>query len=292
MAGFFGFFDYTKPGKGIEKDAPEKRPLFLFFELLWMRLGQLVTLNLIWFVIILPLLTTLYFFIYVFIFTELPQTGANVTVQLGVKLSDIAVPFLPGFLLHMARTIPVVLRYMLLTASIVLYGPASCGMAFMLRNFVQRQHTGTSDFFEKLKQNFKQGLILGVMDIFLLGLLFFNILATAGSGYAALDVTRYVSMALLFLYLTVRHYIYLMAATFELTLGKLLKNALIFSVAGFWRNILVLIVNGAIFFTAMFLFPAVELLAVPLLLFSLTGFVAMFICYPVIKKYMLDSTVS
>lgn len=30
MAGFFGFFDYTKPGPGIPKDAPPKAPIAVF----------------------------------------------------------------------------------------------------------------------------------------------------------------------------------------------------------------------------------------------------------------------
>ena len=280
MAGFFGLFDFTKPGKGVPKDTPEKRSFFLFFELLWRRLWQLILLNLIYFIILAPLLTAVYFFLYNFIFANLQQAGTN--------LSDLTIPLLPGLLLDAARAIPAVLRYALLAASIILYGPASCGMAYMLRNFVRRQHTWTSEFFTKLKQNFKQGLALGLLDIFLLGLLVFNIAAIAGSSPGLLIVVRYMSMALLFFYLLMRHYFYLMSVTFELKLGQLLKNALIFTGAGFWRNILALGVNAALFFVAIFLSSPVELLAVPVLLFSLTGFVAVFICFPVVKKYMLD----
>jgi hypothetical protein len=29
MAGFFGFFDYTKPGPGIDKDEPQKAAIFV-----------------------------------------------------------------------------------------------------------------------------------------------------------------------------------------------------------------------------------------------------------------------
>lgn len=46
MAGIFGFFDYTKPGKGVEKDEPQK-PRFLFFwELYFRKFWKLVQLNL------------------------------------------------------------------------------------------------------------------------------------------------------------------------------------------------------------------------------------------------------
>ena len=33
LAGFFGFFDYTKPGKGVNKDEPKKKGILRFFEL-------------------------------------------------------------------------------------------------------------------------------------------------------------------------------------------------------------------------------------------------------------------
>ena len=33
MAGFFGFFDYSKPGPGIEKDEPQKAALFVFMDI-------------------------------------------------------------------------------------------------------------------------------------------------------------------------------------------------------------------------------------------------------------------
>jgi len=30
MAGFFGLFDYTKPGKGVNKSEPQKKKSFFF----------------------------------------------------------------------------------------------------------------------------------------------------------------------------------------------------------------------------------------------------------------------
>ncbi len=31
MAGFFGFFDYTKPGPGVPEDLPPKSKFIVFF---------------------------------------------------------------------------------------------------------------------------------------------------------------------------------------------------------------------------------------------------------------------
>lgn len=48
MAGFFGFFDYTKPGKGVEKDEPPKPRFLLFWELFFRKFWKLVQLNLLY----------------------------------------------------------------------------------------------------------------------------------------------------------------------------------------------------------------------------------------------------
>ena len=46
MAGFFGFFDYTKPGPGVPKDAPPKAPIIVFFEIYFRKFWNLVKINL------------------------------------------------------------------------------------------------------------------------------------------------------------------------------------------------------------------------------------------------------
>jgi len=250
----------------------------------WRKLIRLVLLNVIYFIILAPLLTAVYFFMYGFIFARLQQAGSN--------LSDLTVPMLPGMLLAASQALPAAVRYILLAASIVMYGPANCGMAYMLRSIVRREDAGISDFFIRLRQNFKQGLALGLLDIFLIGLLVFNICALAGVSSDALAAVRYMSMALLFFYLLMRHYLCLMAVTARLKINQLLKNALIFAGLGFWRNILTIFINTALIFATMSIFSAVEFLAVPLLMFSVTGFVAVFICFPVVKKYMLDPQIT
>ena len=275
MPGFFGFFDYTKPGKGIEKDDPEKHPFFLFFELLWRKLGRLILLNVIFFIILIPIVTAVYVQIYGDAFEAQLQQDSNASL-------------LPIFLYEVWISLPAVAQYILLGVSAVLYGPASCATAYMLRNFTQQRHAWNSDFWDKLKENFKQGLALGLLDILLFGLFAFNLSITAGLGGGLMTVARVVSMALMFIYLMMRNYTYLMAVTFELRLSQLLKNAWIFAVMGLWRNILTLVINGGLILLTVAIHPIAELLVMPLILFSLTGFVSVFMCFPVLKKHMLD----
>jgi len=56
---------------------------------------------------------------------------------------------------------------------------------------------------------------------------------------------------------------------------------------GLWRNLLILVVNGALIALALSV-PIVELFFIPVLLFAFTGFMAVFTCFPVVKKYLLD----
>lgn len=57
MAGFFGLFDYSKPGPGISKNAPQKKRFFVFFEIFFRKFSQLVVLNLLYAVSCLPVIT-------------------------------------------------------------------------------------------------------------------------------------------------------------------------------------------------------------------------------------------
>ncbi|MDR3552371.1 MAG: YesL family protein [Clostridia bacterium] len=57
MAGFFGIFDYSKPGPGVSKDAPQKHRFFLFFEIFFRKFWNLVSINLLYFVFCIPIVT-------------------------------------------------------------------------------------------------------------------------------------------------------------------------------------------------------------------------------------------
>jgi uncharacterized membrane protein YesL len=57
MAGFFGFFDYTKPGKGVRKDEPKRSHFSMFWVLFQRKFGQMVQLNLLFILFCLPVVT-------------------------------------------------------------------------------------------------------------------------------------------------------------------------------------------------------------------------------------------
>lgn len=57
MAGFFGFLDFTKEGPGIRKDAPKKKKFFVFFETFFRNFWRFFSINLVYFLTSIPILT-------------------------------------------------------------------------------------------------------------------------------------------------------------------------------------------------------------------------------------------
>ena len=110
--------------------------------------------------------------------------------------------------------------------------------------------------------------------------------------YPVLTLTTMI-FALVFIYGVMRFYTYLMMVTFDMKLGKIFKNALIFTVMGFKRNILALLGMGLLsgIFAVLIIFlgqPIPAFYILPFLcLLGFCGFMYTFAAYPVIEKYMI-----
>ena len=57
MAGFFGLFNYEKEGPGISKNAPKKKTIIVFFETFFRNFWKFITINLVYDLISVPVLT-------------------------------------------------------------------------------------------------------------------------------------------------------------------------------------------------------------------------------------------
>jgi uncharacterized membrane protein YesL len=181
---------------------------------------------------------------------------------------------------------------------LVTYGWQKVGTTYILRNLVRGDGVFMfSDYFYAIRRNLKQGFVMGLLDtvaIFALVfdfIYFYNSPATsAGNNFMYIMI-----FALIIIYGIMRFYTYLMLVTFDMKLGKILKNALIFVMLGIWRNLMAVlgIILLVAFFGALifFLLPmklAVVLLLPFLCLFGFCGFMYTYAAYPVIKKNMID----
>ena len=193
---------------------------------------------------------------------------------------------------------------------VILFGLFSTASTYIVRGYVRGDPVYIiSDFKYAIKNNWKQGIVLGILDFAFIYMLIYDIFFWLGANpidillnplaYANVDIKLsfvesmafYGCIFLLFIYLMMRNYIYLLAVTFKLSIFKILKNSFIFAFVGLKRNILAFIgifivcaINFTVFISPMMMVGAVLPLIITL---SLCSFIGAHAAYPVIKKYMI-----
>ncbi len=269
----------SKPGKGIEKDAPEKRRFFLFFELFFQKFTKLIGLNFMYFVCLLPLILGVYYSVIV-----------NSLIE-----SPIDVLRYPPIVFT-----PSILGTALLALSVFITGPATAGFTYVIRNMQKREHTWIiSDFFEHFKRNFKQGIIMSIIDIAVcvvlyVALMFYLYIMPVDAPEMGTLIPMMGAMfvgAVSIVFLWAHFYIYTMMVTFRLDFGKLFKNSLIFAIGKLPLNILITLFLGLIAGGLIYTLTFTGIIAgifIPVIFFSLAGFIIVFSTYPTIDKVMLQ----
>lgn len=230
------------------------------------------------------------------IFNDYTREGKGIDKKPDNRLRIVV--FFDIYLRKFWNLILVNILYILFCIPIITIGPATAAMTKILRNYAREEHAFIwSDFWDTFKSNFKQALGVGLINTFAYALIFFNFVMYMNMPDVS-TIFRSVALAVLLLTLTaltfMNYYIFVMMVTFKLTFRQLWKNAFIFAWAGFFRNILITVVN--LFIVALcyvmivgqspaaFLFILFILFLLP----ATCGFVTNFVTYPLIKKYMID----
>jgi len=299
----FKLFDMNRDGKGVDPGEDTTPNLKFFFKLLWRKLSKIITLNMLAIVQILPLLACLYLY---FIATPttptqyypeyaalygMQEAASSATSSLGVSLFSFQHP-LPTYNTYIYWVIGVLLLFQVVT-----YGWQKVGVIYVTRGLVRGDSVFVwSDYFYAIKKNLKQGFILGLIDCIAMFALAFDIYYFYTSPQTGMNNFMYVlTIALIVLYIIFRFYVYLMAVTFDMKIGKIFKNALIFIVLGIKRNIMALL--GLAILTAFAVLLVVLFLpmglgvtiVLPLIYYlGVCAFIYTYAAYPVIKKYMID----
>ena len=172
------------------------------------------------------------------------------------------------------------------------FGFANVGLAYITRAAVRRKHIDTwYDFFYAIKKNFRQALVVGIIDFAVSGILIYDLLA-----YNRNRTEFYLQMFFFFIilialfWIIMRAYIYPMMVTFDLSIYKLIKNALIFAVLGIKRNVFILLGGVAAFlftFYSIFLMSTVGYILPFIFTISFICFLSTYCAWPVIDKYMI-----
>ncbi len=262
-------------------NAPVKKGFFRFFELYFRKFWRFVTLNLWVFLLTLPMVLYVFYTLNGIYADRLQEIGDGVILLAGV-----------GFIASVFSFVPRFLNTPLLILSILLYGPITMGFTYILRNFAREEHAWMSDFWSRAWSNVKQGLFFGILDILIVWLCvggMFGGFAEAGKNVSyALSVIRSVICGIaLVIWLFMRHYTYLMAVTINLNVFHIMKNAWLFVVLGFGRNLLSSLVTLVCIVVTFLLAPLLTIVLLPLFFFSISWFCTVFTCYPVVKKYII-----
>ena len=301
------FFDLFNPNRDSRFDAVEEDTtptLKRYFKLLKRKFWRLISVNLMMLPMVLPIVLAIFFYLNGdttpiendVLFSQL--YGANLisstpatTVMLDLFGAQLNIPIY-------TNTTTYVLMGIAIGFLIITFGWQNVGITYLLRSLVRGDPVFIfSDYFYAIERNFKQGFLMGILDLLILFLLGFDYLFFSSQASTFfVDFGFFAVLLLAMLYFFMRLYIYLMLITFDLPIRKILKNALIFSVLGIKRSImavlgLILIVALEVVLFALFnltaLGIAIPLITALLYFMGVTAFTCAYAAYPTIERYMV-----
>ena len=296
----FNFRRKDKPDIMFPEDTTPN--IRYYFKLLWRKFTKLISINLLAILQLVPLFAG--FFTYFWAETKPTITTPVFPVIQGIVGMDsgVAVEPLDRVMLSLSS-----IQYRvphetwglfftiigLLLLFVISFGILNVGFTYLMREMVSGKPVFIfSDMKHAIKRNFKQGLLLGLLDFILIIVLIvdFTYLNSLPSDFFG-DFMYVAIIAIGLIYFIMRFYIYLMAITFNMKIRKIFKNALIFVTLGIKRNImaivwmiLLLVINFFVFV----MYQPLGLILPILYLPAVPKFTIAYAAYPVIKKYMID----
>lgn len=269
-------------GAGNNKEDFKKRAIFRFFETIANNFSKLILVNLIYFICILPMFFgAVYFFCVLFISPEstLVQNSSfiHLTMWALSGILNFTGPIIAGIIFVL---------------SCIAYGPLTAGLTYCTRNIVQKRVVFVTDIFTKAKENLKQGIILGITDIFVSASFLLYIASDSsvlvGTYALIFKIVKILAVLICIAYLFVRFYTYTMCVTFNLQIKHIFGNAFRFLVLGFFKNLIALLII-ALVIVSFLSTPRIDIILIMTLFFSILRFSVQFTTFPIIEKYMLNN---
>ncbi|MGN1093332.1 MAG: DUF624 domain-containing protein, partial [Monoglobaceae bacterium] len=213
------FRNYDKPGPGVDPDAPRKRSFFRFFDIFFRKLSHFSRANLLYSAALIPTYIIAFF---VVSFIILNTVGEILGMQDGA-----------GFTVIILTVI-----FTNFYISVMGAGPATAGMTYIMRNFAREEHAWIgSDFKDNVKSNFKQSIIVFVIDIVVTVVMFYAIYIY-GQMSGAISYLKYFLYVISFIYMMMHMYIYPIMVTFKLSVKDIYRNSFIFALGKLPSNFL------------------------------------------------------
>lgn len=207
--------------------------------------------------------------------------------------------FFETFFRNFWKFIPINLVYSLISVPLVTNGLANAGITNVTRNTARDKHSfGLSDFFETIKKNFKQSLIVGIINTIAYIVLFFDLWFFFNSEGIMGIIGLGISLSIFVIFVMMGFYLWTLMITFNFTIKQLYKNSFKFVFINFKFNLLCLFVNILIFAFNIAVLWLLQSYFFIVLLIELFVFLAIYPCFnallvqycvfPSIKKYIID----
>lgn len=243
------FSNYERVGKGVSKNPDNKIALFRFLDIFVSHFSKLVILNFMFILILLPFVAIMRI--------EYSGVGNIVFYILFIILGAIV-------------------------------GPGLCGFMKVLRNISCRRPVFIwYDFWKAFRTNFRQGAVMGMIDMLFIIAMSFAIpmYYTMAETNSFFNIPFIICLITSFLFVMMHFYIYLLIASTNLSLWQILKNSLYLTAIEIKISIINLITTVIILLSFWLLFPfsAFTLVLIP----SFLGLLYAFNCFPVIRKYVI-----
>lgn len=199
-------------------------------------------------------------------------------------------------------TFPLVM--FLMAVPVLSVGPAQSGLTYLLRCYAYEQPTFTwSDFKDKMKENWKQGLLVSVINLAVLLFMIIDIYLyprLGNTGGFIMPIFNALLIMVFILFLMMNMYIYPMMVTYQLKIKHLYKNAFLFAFARLIPNLLILILCAILIigpilivsFTASVLALTISYVFYIIFGFTLPGLIINSFVNPTIDKYLKKDELS
>ena len=296
-----GFSNYDKDGKGVKKRKitdKERYSLKSFFVVYKNQFWNLIILNLIYMLMLSPVICGL--LAYTGVFSTRAPGPSNILYApiYGIHLCY-PTPATTNLLGILGTQMTVVsgntlmnVLYGIALLIFLTFGLANAGMTYVLRAYTRSEYAYLwHDFFKTIKKNFFGAMVLGFVDlavIILLVLSTYYYYATPGTGNTFLFLIMF---AMSVIYFMMRFYLYILLITFKLSPFKLIKNAFILALLGIKRNLMAILGIAVLMliYVVIFMFSLPFGITLPFFLLMSNGaFISCFAAYPNVKKYMID----
>jgi uncharacterized membrane protein YesL len=294
------FSGYAKDGKGIEKDdVITNYDFFSFFKLYARRFIKLIWVNALYIMGNFPV-----FFLLLALSGLFSKVGVAPASEVFPVINGIHIAsgeFAPSYAALLgihgqmapvyANTVATYILYALSALAIFTFGPVNAACAYIVRNLVKGEPIFMwDDFKTTIKNNWKQAVPMGILDLLMFALCSYALILYY-YNYNNYYMMFYPMILVFILYIFMRFYVYTMMVTFDLKFFRILKNAAIFTLVGFGRNLLMFFGCVLLVLFTMWLytlFVPLAVISIFMILFSGCTFMGTYAAWPKIQKYMID----